>query len=64
MKSLITVYYETPCSISDRIGCDIRQTLSIRSELDLQGIALNRPTIGIGILLTFLKWQELVLVFY
>ena len=51
-------------SISDRIGCNIRRTLSIGSELELYGIALLRPRIGIGILLTFLKWQELVLVFY
>ena len=51
-------------SISDINGCKIRQTLSIGSELELYGIALHWPRIGIGILLTFLKWQELVLVFY
>ena len=30
----------------------------------MQGIALQRPRIGIGILLEFFKKQELVLVFY
>ena len=43
-------------SIADRIGCTISQ--------HSWGIALCRPRIGIGILLTFLKWQELVVVFY
>ena len=50
--------------ISERIGCNIRQTLSIGPELELYGIGLRRPIIGIGISVTFLKWQELVLLFY
>ena len=40
------------------------QKISIGVELELQGIALQRCRIGIGILLLFFKRQELVLVFY
>jgi hypothetical protein len=38
--------------------------ISIGVELELQGIALQRCRIDIGILLLFCKRQELVLVFY
>ena len=46
------------------VGCNVIKNVSIVLEFELQGIAMQRCRIGIGILLVFLKMQELVLVFY
>ena len=47
-----------------RISCIIIKNFSIGLELELQGIAMQRCRICIGIVFVFFKRQELVLEFY
>ena len=44
----------------ESVGCNVIENISIGVELELQGIALQRCRIAIGILLVFFQRKELL----